>query len=66
VCVLECVYIAVHLEEYKAWKYNARDIISKLKKFHQELFNKPFPEKIDGLDTIKHYNLQQKSIILNL
>jgi hypothetical protein len=51
-CVLKCIYIAVHLEEYKASKYNARGIISKLK-FYYELFNKSFPVNFDGLDVMK-------------
>jgi hypothetical protein len=33
-CVLECIYIAVHLEEYKKLRGNVKDITSKSKKFH--------------------------------
>jgi hypothetical protein len=51
-CVLECMYIAVHLEQYKKLRGNVRVITSKLKKFHQELFNKAFPKKFDDLDII--------------
>jgi hypothetical protein len=65
-CVLECIYIAVHLEEYKALKGNTKNAKSNLKKFHQELFNKPFPEKFDGLDIIKTLQLASKNIMLNL
>jgi hypothetical protein len=39
-----------------------KDITSKLKKFHQELFIKPFPEKFDGLDIIKTLQLASKKI----
>jgi hypothetical protein len=51
--VSECIYISVYLEEYKKLKGNKKDKISKLKKFYTELFDKKFPEKFDGLDTIK-------------
>jgi hypothetical protein len=37
-CVLECIYIALHLEQYKKIKGNVKDITWKLKKFHQEWF----------------------------
>jgi hypothetical protein len=52
-CVLECIYISVYLEQYNALKDNSRNIITQLKKFYKELFNKPFPEKFDGLDIMK-------------
>jgi hypothetical protein len=55
--VLECIYISVYKEEYKKLKGNKKDIISKLKKFYKELFNKNFPEKFDGLDIIKTLQL---------
>jgi hypothetical protein len=35
-CVLECIYIAIYSEEYKKQKGNVKNIILKLKKFHQE------------------------------
>jgi hypothetical protein len=43
-CVLECIYISVYKEEYKKQKGCKKDIATKLKKFYQELFNKPFSE----------------------
>jgi hypothetical protein len=51
-CVLECIYISVYKKEYKKAKECVRAIIPKLKKFYQELFNKPFSENeyLDGLD----------------
>ena len=52
-CVLECIYISIHLEEYKKLKGNSKNIISKLKKLYTELFDKKFPEKFDGLDILK-------------
>jgi hypothetical protein len=53
-CVLECIYISVYLEQYKKLKDNSKDVISKLKKFYTgELFDKKFPEKFDGLDIVK-------------
>jgi hypothetical protein len=43
--------------EYKKLRGSSQNIISKLKKFYKELFNKPFPEKFDGLDIIKTFEL---------
>jgi hypothetical protein len=62
-CVLECIYISVYKEEYKKQKGCVRAIAARLKKFYQELFNKPFPknEYFDGLDlmkTLKHASLK--------
>jgi hypothetical protein len=54
ICVfLECIYTAVYKNEYKALKGNTRNIVTKLKKFYNELFNKSFPVNFDGLDTVK-------------
>jgi hypothetical protein len=52
-CVLECIYIAVYLEQYKKLRGNVKDITSKLKKFYNELFNKYFPVNFEGLDIMK-------------
>jgi hypothetical protein len=56
-CVIECIYISIYKEEYKKLKGNSRNIVTQLKKFHKELFNKPFPKKFDGLDIIKTLEL---------
>jgi hypothetical protein len=56
-CVLECIYISVYKEEYKKLNGCAKIIIPRLKKFYNELFNKKFPEKFDGLDIIKTLKL---------
>jgi hypothetical protein len=52
-CVLECIYISVYKEQYKKLGRSKRDIIPKLKQFYRELFDKPFPEKFEGLDIMK-------------
>jgi transcription antitermination factor NusA-like protein len=52
-CVLECIYISVYLEQYKKLKGNSKHIISKLEKLYTELFDKKIPEKFDDLDIIK-------------
>jgi hypothetical protein len=54
-CVLECIYISVYKEEYKKAKGCVKVIKPNLKKFYQELFNKPFSENeyLDGLDLLK-------------
>jgi hypothetical protein len=65
-CVSECIYIAVCKEQYKKFRGTICNIIPKLKKFYKELFNKPFPEKFDGLDIIKLFNLQLINTVLNL
>jgi hypothetical protein len=65
-CVLECIYIAIYLEQYKKLKGTTVNIIPKLKKFYKELFNKPFPEKFDGLDITKLSNLLLINTVLNL
>jgi hypothetical protein len=51
--VLECIYIAVYNEKYKKINGHVKEIIPKLKQFYRELFDKPFPEKFEGLDIMK-------------
>jgi hypothetical protein len=60
----------VYKNEYKALKSNTRNIVTRLKKFYNELFNKSFPVNFDGLDimktleyVVKMYNI--KFIIYN-
>jgi hypothetical protein len=43
----------VYKNEYKALKANTKNIVTKLKKFYNELFNKYFPVNFDGLDIMK-------------
>jgi hypothetical protein len=59
-CVLECIYISVHNEEYKKQKGIVKNIVPKLKQFYRELFDKPFPEKFEGLDIMKTLELAAK------
>jgi hypothetical protein len=52
-CVLECIYIAVYKEKYKKLTGSVNKTIPKLKKFHKKVFNKPFPDRLNGLDIIQ-------------
>jgi rubrerythrin len=65
-CVLQCIYISVYEEEYMKQKGIKKNIIPKLKKFYQKLFNKPFSENeyLDGLDLMK--TLKHESSKFNL
>jgi hypothetical protein len=54
----------VYKENYIKLKANIKSIISRLKVFYQELFNKSFPKYFDRLEIIK--SLQLASIKYNI
>jgi hypothetical protein len=49
-CVIECIYIALHEEDYKDLKGARHRIFSKLKKQYEELFDKKYSYDIKNLN----------------
>jgi hypothetical protein len=63
-CVLECIYIANHMDEYTSFKGCVKQIVHRIKQQYQDLFGSPLPKPFNGIEMIntlefaaKKYNL---------
>jgi hypothetical protein len=51
-CVLECIYISNHFEEYHDLKGNKKAITARIEQQYLEIFEEPIPKDFNGLEIV--------------
>jgi hypothetical protein len=59
-CALECLYIALHEDEYKSLKGNKKSISARVKRQYEDLFEEPFPQDFEGVEIMDTLNKASK------